>query len=126
MKQVICYNDVKRYYNTDLATTVSKQIGNAETTLYRKRNGEYFLAILPDKIKPLSYLEASRWAAENIPQDLFYKEFGSIVKNNDDNRINIKISLPKYMILKLKREAAAEHISVSRIIEGYLPERFHK
>ena len=82
----------RKTYNTETATKIGNDLDNYDNgnwfstqTLYRKKNGEYFRAIRfngsniwagDDKIIPISFDEAAKWAEEYIGADDYIAEFG--------------------------------------------------
>ena len=105
-------------------------------TLYCKRTGEHFLHgeggpmsryseqieqnlwSGGEKIIPLSYENARKWAEENLTADEYEKEFGAITEGETAEAINI--SMPAALIAKLRRKAQEEGISISKIISSMI------
>jgi hypothetical protein len=91
-------------------------------TLYRKRTGEYFLhgeggpmtqyARAVDtnswtggeRIMPMTYQEAQKWAEEHLDGDEYEAIFGEIVE--DDSTYMINAEIPAALAERLKRRAA--------------------
>lgn len=105
-------------------------------TLYCKRTGEYFLHgeggprsryseqieqnswSSGEKIIPLSYENARKWAEENLAADEYEREFGEITE--DETAETINVSMPAALAAKLRRRAQEEGVSVSKIITSIL------
>lgn len=105
-------------------------------TLYRKRTGEYFIygeggprskysrAISQNSwsgsedIRPLTAEEARLWAEQHLHADDYEAEFGEIAE--DDSRMAISITLPRSMVEKCRRDAAAAGVTLSGLIESRL------
>lgn len=138
---------VKIYKGRKYDTKTAKEVGcyendgnwrdfhHYEETLYKKRTGEYFLfgeggpmtkyAERVDNmwsggkgINPLSYDEAREWAEEHLDADKYEAEFG--VVEDDDSRTAVNITLPTAMLEALKREAVAENMTLSALVEKRL------
>lgn len=111
-----------RKYDTETARKVgckteqalygdSGLLANVDYALYRKRTGEYFVHAeydrlddgCPDYIKPLTNDEANEWAQENLDVDVYEREFGETV--DDDETISASINLPRKTYDKLRRLA---------------------
>lgn len=119
-----------KVYDTDTATKLGvwwssndvRSFSHCEETLYRKRTGEYFLhgeggpmtqyARAVDtnswsggeRIMPMTYQEAQKWAEEHLDGDEYEAIFGEIVENDSTYMINAEI--PAALAEKLKRRAA--------------------
>lgn len=133
-----------RKYDTSTAREVG-QFGNSgtwrdyshyEETLYQKRTGEYFLhgeggpmtryATKVEQnswsggsaIRPLDYEEARAWAEEHLDAEDYEREFGEVAE--DGEKVAINLSLPAELVERLKREAVAEHMTVSALVEKRL------
>lgn len=107
-----------------------------EETLYRKKTGEYFVlgsgggltryaeAVEQnrwtggERIMPLSYEEATRWAEEHLDGDEYEAIFGAVVE--DDSRRNVTYSLTVGTAEKLRRAAAEAGIGLSDYVEQIL------
>ncbi len=105
-------------------------------TLYCKRTGEYFLHgeggsmsryseqieqnswSGGEKIIPLSYENARKWAEENLTADEYENEFGAVTEDGTAETVNI--SMPAVLIAKIRRKAQEEGISVSKVIVSIL------
>ena len=133
-----------RKYDTETAREVGcysngggwRDFRHYEETLYRKRTGEYFLfgeggpmtkyaeqvgqsgRSGGSEIIPLSFDDAREWAEKNLDADEYEAEFG--VVEEDGSRTALNITLPVTMIESLKREAVAENMTLSALIEKKL------
>lgn len=105
-------------------------------TLYRKRTGEFFLhgaggpqskyAVScgnnswsgSEKIIPITYEAAQKWAEENLDADDYERIFGEVAE--DDSRVTITISMSAASVERAKREAAKAGMSLSAYIESKL------
>lgn len=105
-------------------------------TLYCKRTGEYFLHGEGgpmsryseqieqnswrggEKIIPLSYENARKWAEENLTADEYENEFGAVTEDGTAETVNI--SMPAALAAKLRRRAQEEGVSVSKVIVSIL------
>lgn len=102
-------------------------------TLYRKRNGEFFLfgeggantryaqrcplGGWADgwEIMPMTYQAAQQWAEKRLAPEEYESIFGEIL--DDDSREIITFSLSAATVEKIKREAAKRGISKSAVID---------
>lgn len=128
-------------------TTTAREIGSNSysnprdlnfwsETLYCKRTGEYFVHgeggpasryaerieqnswSGGEKIIPVSYENARKWAEENLTADEYESEFGAVTE--DDTAETVNVSMPAALIAKLRRKAQEEGVSVSRLITSIL------
>lgn len=101
--------------------------------LYRKRTGEFFLygyggpgskyAVSTgnsdwsggEKIIPLTYEAAQKWAEEHLTGEEYEAIFGEIVE--DDNKIMVSLYLQSSKVEQCKRNAARAEISLSAYLE---------
>ena len=101
-------------------------------TLYRKRTGEYFLYgeggpmsryaescgqnqwSGGEKIIPLDYAAATKWAEENMDADDYQAEFGTISESTE--RVVLSISVDSAIADKIRRTAQEQGMSVSALI----------
>ncbi len=98
-----------RRYNLDTAKVIGK---SAETTLYKKKNGEFFLhRDNTDKIESLIFRDARKWAAKNLTQE----EFASAFEYGSEKK-PILYNLPEYAVEKLRTMAADRRKSASQIL----------
>lgn len=104
--------------------------------LYCKRTGEYFLYgeggprsryaeyveqncwCGGEKIIPLTYDEARKWAEENLTADEYESEFGAVTE--DDSSEILTISLPASLVASLRRQAQETGVSLSALIASKL------
>lgn len=107
-----------RLYDTETAKPIGSTSGTGET-LYRKRTGEYFLGA-GDRIKPLAYDEARKWAENALDGDEWFAEFGDLEENGDKTTLNISITVGAADIVK--RSAQKTGKSVSEMIETLIRE----
>lgn len=128
-------------YDTNTARLIGEYINhiNDETvheTLYKKRTGEYFLYIKPEKsdnnvfsiqesIQPISYAKAKEWfkkankTDKNLATDDVYNyEFGITTKIEEREMTTIKLS--RLAKRKLERMSIKQGISQSEIIENLI------
>lgn len=138
MKKII--NNKK--YNTDTAREVGYIRINAgnnlyeiEETLYKKRNGEYFLHgwggagtkyaeqlsynswCSGARIMPLSYEEAKRWAEKNLSVEEYESSFGEVSEGGEDGKINATFYISQKTNAEIDRISAKKALSKSGIIE---------
>ena len=125
MKKIIS----NRVYDTATAQELAsyanggswRAFSHFEETLYRKKTGEYFLhgeggamtryaeAVGQnewsggERIMPLTYDEASKWAQEHLDGDEYERIFGEVVE--DDTRRTMHYSLSTTAVDKLRRLA---------------------
>ena len=131
MKTVI---NGKRYDTDSAKLLASARYSNPsdfaywEETLYRKTTGEFFLhgeggpmsryAVTSgqnnwgegEKIMPLSYESAQKWAEKNLGADEYEEIFGEIA---EDNKKTISLSLPESVVEKLKKASFESGVSMS-------------
>ena len=104
--------------------------------LYRKRTGEFFLrgfggpgskyAVSAgnsswsggEKIIPLTYEAAQKWAAEHLDGDAYEQIFGAV--EEDDSRKMVALYLQKAKIEAYKRAASKAGTSLTAYLEGLL------
>ncbi len=98
-----------RRYNRDTA----KKVGtSADATLYRKKNGEFFLHREGDnKIESLIFRDARKWAKKNLTEEEFLSAF-----EYSDSKQQVLYSLPQYAIEKLRTMAGDRRVSASQLI----------
>ena len=105
-------------------------------TLYKKRTGEFFIygeggplskyaeAVGlnewsgGERIMPLSYAEAQKWAEEHLDGDTYIEIFGE--PEEDDAKQKITLSLSTAAIAKAKQEAAKAGVTLSAYIENLI------
>ena len=66
-----------------------------------------------EKIIPLSYAQAQQWGREEMTEDEYKAEFEAVT---DDKRVFLGISLPADVADRIRKQAAAEGISISECI----------
>ncbi len=107
--------------------------------LYQKKTGEFFLYgeggpmsryaepsgsngwTSGEKIMPLTYAQAQKWAEEHLDGDEYEEIFGEIVEDESKRTLNIYIKMTTYE--KLKRMASEQGISVGEIIDNLVNEK---
>lgn len=107
-----------------------------EEALYRKRTGEFFLFGQGgarsryakscgdnewsggDKIIPLSYESAQKWAEDRLNAEQYASIFGEVAE--DDSRVTVTLSLSASALAKAKRSAAQQGVSLSAYIESLI------
>ena len=105
-------------------------------TLYKKRNGEFFLygeggpntkyaTSLPDgfwssgsKIIPITWDHAKEWAEKHLTADEYEAIFGEI--EDDGSKTIVTISLSSAAVEKAKRAASQAGITLSAYIESII------
>jgi hypothetical protein len=133
-----------RLYDTETAREVACISGGAEysndfdyweETLYQKRTGEYFIygcggalskyakhcgsnSSWGERIIPLTYDEAQKWAENNLSCDHYISEFGIPEEDYSKVRVNINISVRNFE--KIKVLAAKSDKSVSGFIDDLI------
>ena len=107
-----------RLYDTERARPIGSTSGTGET-LYRKRTGEYVLCA-GDRIKPLAYDEARKWAENALDGDEVAAEFGEPEENMDKQILNLSITVCAAEIVK--KAAQKKGISVSETVETLIRE----
>ena len=98
-----------RRYNLDTA----KKVGtSADATLYRKKNGEFFLHREGEnKIESLIVRDARKWAKKNLTEEEYMDAF-----EYSDKKQQVLYSLPQYAIEKLRTMAGDRRVSASQLI----------
>ena len=130
-----------KVYDTETATELAsysnggtwRDFSHFEETLYRKRNGEFFLHGEGGpmtryaeaqgqnswsggaRIMPLTYQEAQEWAEKHLDGDGYEEIFGPVVE--DESRKTITLSLSGTAIETLRRRASEEGVSLSELVE---------
>lgn len=130
-----------KVYDTDKAQELGtwanagswRDFNHCEETLYRKKTGEFFLhgeggpmtryAKAVDqnswtggeRIMPMSYEDARKWAEEKLDSSEYEEIFGEI--SDDDSRIQVGYSLSAATVETIKREAARRGITAGAYIE---------
>ena len=119
-------------YDTDTATTVGEWINEYYPsdfryeceTLYRKRNGEYFLHGMGGarsryaksagdntwsggaKLMPLTYESARAWAEEHLTVTEYEREFGEVSEGDEDESVVLSVRITPTAKAMLDRLAA--------------------
>lgn len=109
-----------------------------EEKLYQKRTGEFFLYGLgnaaskyskscgmnewcgSEKIIPLSYEAAQKWAEEKLDADDYIKIFGEPEESNDYTTINFRV--PYTIAEYLKKEASKRNITQTELLIKWIRE----
>ena len=133
-----------KVYDTETAVSVgSWSRGNGfrdfhyvHETLYMKKTGKIFLhgeggAMTQyaeavgqnewsggERIMPMSYAEAQKWAEEHLDGDEYETIFGAVVE--DETKISVTYRLPASTVETLKRRAAEQGVGVSEYLESIL------
>ncbi len=127
-------------YDTETAREIGSYKENQETgisrlseTLYLKKSGEYFLhgvggantryAVAAEqnwwtggeKIIPLTYETAQKWAEENLTADEYEAAFG--VVEDDETQVTLNAKISAAMDDKLRKMAAAEGTTIKAVLE---------
>lgn len=106
-------------------------------TLYQKKTGEFFLhgeghalskyahhsgtnSGWGERIIPMAYDQAQKWAEEHLTGDEYIAIFGK--PEEDDSKAQIHINLSKGAITKLKQTAQKSGLTVSAYIEKLISE----
>ena len=136
MKQIIS----GKKYDTETATEIGfysnagdwRDFHHLVETLYRKRTGEYFLHgeggpatkysksigqnswSGGEKIIPLNFEAARKWAEENLDVEVYEAEFGEV--SEDESSTSLSISLPANVAESIRAEARQKGITVSAVI----------
>ena len=115
----------------------TSDFGYCSEDLYRKRTGEMFLHGeggpaskysescgnnewgYGERIIPLSYDAARKWAEDHITAEQYEAIFGE-VDEGDDSRVNITVYLPASKAERAKREAAKRGMGLSAYIESLI------
>lgn len=130
-----------KVYDTNTATRVAQweymedagNFGYSSEELYRKKTGEFFIHGKGgpmtkyaestgennwrggEKIIPLSYEAAQKWAEEHMDGDEYEKIFGAVAE--DASRVTVTFSLPAGLVEQLKRKASKRGIGQSDLLE---------
>lgn len=133
-----------KVYDTDTAEKVGEwdngrrddHLYHCSEELYRKRTGEFFLhgyggtdskyAVSMgdcywsggEKIIPLTYDAAQKWAKEHLDGEGYEAIFGEVME--DDSRTTVSLSLSVAAVERAKRAAAKSDMSLSAYIEGLI------
>ena len=133
-----------KVYDTDTAAKVGEwdngkwddKLYICEEVLYRKRTGEFFLygyggpgskyAVSignsnwsgGEKIIPLTYEAAQKWAEEHLDGDKYETIFGEVIE--DDSKTMISLYLANTKVEQYKRSAAKEGLSLTAYLQSML------
>ena len=133
-----------RSYDTNTARKVVtysspgswRDFSHWEETLYQKRTGEFFLHgeggamtryaekidtnswSFGERIMPLSYTEAQKWAEDHLDGDEYEEIFGTVIE--DDAKVVTAYRLPTDLIEVIKRRAAQDGVGISDLVESLL------
>ncbi len=137
-----------KLYNTETAKSIGKMsygqgyrdFHHFSEELFQKKTGEFFLygeggpaskyaeAISQsagqniwhggEKIIPLTYEAARKWAEENLEVDEYEAAFGEV--SEGDEKIVISLSLSEGAVAALKRKASQNGVTMSAYIENLL------
>ena len=133
-------------YNTESAKMVGAYYSSYSMSdfyyyyekLYQKRTGEYFLYgsgnaaskysrscgqnewCGSEKIIPLSYTAAQKWAEEKLDAEEYIKIFGEPEENNDYTTINFRV--PYTIAEYLKKEASKRNITQTELLIKWIRE----
>ena len=136
-----------KVYDTETAECVGewdngrygRDFSACEERLYRKRTGEYFLYGSGgpmskysvshgdnewsggEKIIPLSYNSAQKWAEEHLDGDSYEAIFGAICE--DESHTTVTYSISAFAAEKAKRDSQQLGMSVSAYIEKLITDK---
>lgn len=136
MKRII----KNKVYDTEKAQRIGfwdnghyvSDFGYSSEALYRKKNGEFFLhgeggpfsmyaersgnnTGWGEKIIPLKYEEAQKWAEEHLDADQYIAIFGEPAEDGSIEALNIRLSSAK--MKKLRQAAGREGLTLVALIE---------
>lgn len=125
-----------RKVGTWCSAELPNDIQYTEETLYRKKNGEYFLHgfggpasvyraaaaldgfISGEKVLPLSFDQARQWAEIHLTADEYEAAFGPV--QEDGSRANVHMFLSSGLWEATKQEASRRGVNVSELVESIL------
>lgn len=142
MKKVI----KNKLYDTDTAKLLGeyqnmddvRNLSYIREVLYQKKTGEYFLygeggantryaeTISAnnwkggEKILPMDYVSAEKWAEEHLSADDFQNVFGTIADDGEKKMVSFSINAAKWE--QAKRAAAYNGMSIGEYIESLIGE----
>lgn len=114
-----------------------RDFNHIEESLYQKKTGEFFLHgeggpstkyaetvgqnswSGGERIMPMTYEEAQKWAEKHLDGDEYEKIFGEVIEEDGEKQI-VSISISSAKWEAAKREAAKKGISISEYIESLL------
>ena len=118
-----------RRYDTDTAHEVGEWTNGIESvndfdylsrTLYRKRNGEYFVHELSglngESITPLPIDDVRGWAEHNLDAADYDREFGD---PPEGERAQVTLTISQTAYDTLKTNAARDSSTMSALVEGF-------
>lgn len=107
-----------------------------EETLYKKHTGEYFIYGRGnaaskyaescgnsewdpgEKIIPLTYEAAQKWAEQYCDADSYESEFGAIEDSSEKEKITL--SLPASLMATFRRKCSKEGLVYSKVVTGII------
>lgn len=114
-----------------------RDFNHIEESLYQKKTGEFFLHgeggpstkyaetvgqnswSGGERIMPMTYEEAQKWAEKHLDGDEYEKIFGEVIEEDGEKQV-VSISINSSKWEAAKREAAKKSISISEYIESLL------
>lgn len=114
-----------------------RDFNHIEESLYQKKTGEFFLHGeggpatkyaetvgqnewgYGERIMPMTYEEAQKWAEKHLDGDEYEKIFGEVIEEDGEKQV-VSISINSSKWEAAKREAAKKGISISEYIESLL------
>lgn len=114
-----------------------RDFNHIEESLYQKKTGEFFLHGeggpatkyaetvgqnewgFGERIMPMSYEDARKWAEKQLEADEYEKIFGEVIEETGEKQV-VSISISSAKWEAAKREAAKKGISISEYIESLL------
>lgn len=131
-------------YDTETATVVAEwstpdswnSHTHTEETLYRKKTGEFFIYgeggpqtkyatdmgqgawMMGDKIIPLSFEAARKWAEEHLEVEEYESIFGEVEEDESKSVCSYRLLVSTQE--KLRRKAAEAGVGVSELLESIL------
>lgn len=94
--------------------------------LYQKKTGEFFLhasyngnsASWGEKIIPISYEEAQKWAEEKLDAERYINTFGE--PEEKEEKVQLKIYVSNVTLSKIKQNASRSGKTLSQYVENML------
>lgn len=114
-----------------------RDFNHIEESLYQKKTGEFFLHGeggpatkyaetvgqnewgFGERIMPMSYEDARKWAEKQLEADEYEKIFGEVIEETGEKQV-VSISISSAKWEAAKREAAKRGIGISEYIESLL------
>lgn len=120
-----------KVYDTSTAKKLGMRWVGAEFSrsgweeLYHKKTGEFFTLCHSysdnsERIEPLTYEKAQRWAEEHLDGDDYISIFGEPEEDSSKTALNIYIR--NDTAAKLKAEAGRQGVSIGELIEKMMKE----